>query len=89
MRLCYAANGYVLDPHGACGWRALKELLQPGEVGVFLETAHPAKFKEKVDSILEADIAIPERLQAFMQGKKQSVPMDNDFEAFKSFLMKQ
>ncbi len=89
MRRCYAANGYVLDPHGACGWRALKELLQPGEVGVFLETAHPAKFKEKVDSILGADIAIPERLQAFMQGKKQSVPMDNDFEAFKSFLMKQ
>ncbi len=89
MQQCYQTTGYVLDPHGACGWRALKELLQPGEVGVFLETAHPAKFKEKVDSILGADIDIPERLQAFMQGKKQSVAMVNDFETFKSFLMKQ
>lgn len=89
MRQCYEATGYVLDPHGACGWRALKELLQPSEVGVFLETAHPAKFKEKVDDILETDIAIPERLQAFMRGKKQSVEMANDFDAFKSFLMNQ
>lgn len=89
MRQCYEAMGYVLDPHGACGWRALKELLQPGEVGVFLETAHPAKFKEKVDDILGTDIAIPERLQAFMRGKKQSVEMANDFDAFKSFLMNQ
>lgn len=89
MRQCYEATGYVLDPHGACGWRALKEQLQPGEVGVFLETAHPAKFKEKVDDILGTDIAIPERLQAFMRGKKQSVEMANDFDAFKSFLMNQ
>ena len=89
MRQCYEATGYVLDPHGACGWRALKELLQPGEVGVFLETAHPAKFKEKVDDILGTDLAIPERLQAFMRGKKQSVEMANDFDAFKSFLMNQ
>ena len=89
MRQCYEATGYVLDPHGACGWRALKELLQPGEVGVFLETAHPAKFKEKVDDILGTDIAIPERLQAFMRGKKQNVEMANDFDAFKSFLMNQ
>ena len=89
MRQCYEATGYVLDPHGACGWRALKELMQPSEVGVFLETAHPAKFKEKVDDILGTDIAIPERLQAFMRGKKQSVEMANDFDAFKSFLMNQ
>lgn len=89
MCQCYEATGYVLDPHGACGWRALKELLQPSEVGVFLETAHPAKFKEKVDDILGTDIAIPERLQAFMRGKKQSVEMANDFDAFKSFLMNQ
>lgn len=87
MRMCHESTGYVLDPHGACGWRALKEQLRPGEVGVFLETAHPAKFKEKVDDILGTAIAIPERLQAFMRGKKQSVDMANDFAAFKSFLM--
>ncbi len=89
MRQCYADTGYVLDPHGACGYRALKEDLQPGEIGVFCETAHPAKFKEKVDQILGTDIAIPERLQAFMKGEKQSVPMSKDFSSFKSYLMKQ
>jgi threonine synthase len=89
MRQCHAETGYVLDPHGACGYQALKDLLQPGEAGVFCETAHPAKFKEKVDDILSTDIAIPERLQAFMKGTKQSVAMSKDFADFKAFLMKQ
>lgn len=87
MKQCYDGTGYVLDPHGACGYQALSEQLQPGQVGIFLETAHPAKFKEKVDAIDNADIAIPERLQAFMRGKKQSVEMPNNFEAFKKYLM--
>ncbi len=87
MVQCYADNGYVLDPHGACGYRALKEGLREGETGVFLETAHPAKFKEKVDSILHTDIDIPERLAAFMKGRKQSVPMSRAFADFKAFLM--
>ena len=89
MRQCYKQTGYVLDPHGACGYRALKEQLKPGEVGIFCETAHPAKFKEKVDSILGTDIEIPERLQAFMKGKKQSVPLSKDFADFKQYLMQQ
>ena len=89
MRQCHAETGYVLDPHGACGYQALKDLLQPGEAGVFCETAHPAKFKEKVDDILSTDIDIPERLQAFMKGTKQSVAMSKDFADFKAFLMKQ
>jgi threonine synthase len=89
MRQCYAETGYVLDPHGACGYQALKELLQPGETGVFCETAHPAKFKEKVDEILGIDTPIPDRLAAFMKGTKQSVPMSKDFSDFKQFLMKE
>lgn len=89
MKACFKATGYILDPHGACGYQALKDLLAKGETGVFLETAHPAKFKEKVDQILGADIAIPERLQAFMRGTKQSVEMANDFQAFKTFLLNQ
>ncbi|MDY6257191.1 MAG: threonine synthase [Bacteroidaceae bacterium] len=84
-----AETGYVCDPHGACGYRALKEGLQAGEVGVFLETAHPAKFKDTVDRILGADIEIPAKLQAFMKGKKQSVPMSKDFADFKQFLLKE
>ena len=89
MRKCYSETGYILDPHGACGYRALKEGLHPGEVGIFCETAHPAKFKEKVDDILGIDIEIHERLAAFMKGKKQSVPMSKDFSDFKQYLLKQ
>jgi threonine synthase len=89
MRECYKDSGYILDPHGACGYQALKDGLQAGEVGVFCETAHPAKFKEKVDDILGIDVEIPERLAAFMRGQKQSVPMSKDFANFKAFLMKQ
>ena len=87
MCQCYKETGYILDPHGACGYRALKEGLKKDEVGVFCETAHPAKFKEKVDSILSTDIEIPERLAAFMKGKKQSVEMSKDFADFKQYLM--
>ena len=89
MRQCFSLTGYTLDPHGACGYRALKEQLRAGEVGVFCETAHPAKFKETVDAIIGGDVEIPERLAAFMRGEKQSVEMSKDFADFKQFLMKQ
>ena len=89
MRQCYEQNGYILDPHGACGFRALTEQLQPGETGVFCETAHPAKFKEKVDEILGIDVAIPDRLAAFMRGEKKSVSLSSDYNDFKQFLMKE
>ena len=87
MKDCYTVTGYILDPHGACGYRALKEQLQPGETGIFLETAHPAKFKETVDDALHINLPIPDRLVAFMQNEKQSVPMRNDFHVFKQFLL--
>ncbi|MCQ2197427.1 MAG: threonine synthase [Bacteroidaceae bacterium] len=89
MRECLKQTGYQLDPHGACGYRALQEGLQANEVGVFLETAHPAKFKGVVDSICGGDVAIPEKLAAFMKGEKKSVEIGKDFEGFKKFLMEQ
>ena len=89
MRQCLKETGYQLDPHGACGYRALQEGLHEGEVGFFLETAHPAKFKQVVDDICGTDVEIPARLQVFMKGKKQSIPMSKDFAAFKQFLLKQ
>lgn len=79
-------TGYQLDPHGAVAYRALQELLEPGETGIFLETAHPAKFKETVENITGKEIEIPERLQAFMAGEKQSIPLPADFAAFKNLL---
>ena len=87
MKSCREQTGYILDPHGACGYRALKENLKIGEVGVFCETAHPAKFKDTVEGIIGSEVAIPERLAAFMRGEKQSVPMTKDFADFKKFLL--
>ena len=89
IRRCHAETGYLLDPHGACGYQALKAALRPGETGVFLETAHPAKFKGTVDQILGADIEIPAKLRAFMAGQKQSIELSKDFEGFKHFLLAQ
>lgn len=78
---------YLLDPHGACGYRALEEGLESGEVGVFLETAHPAKFLETVEGIIGAPVEIPAKLQAFMKGEKQSLPMTKAFADFKQYLL--
>ena len=81
-------TNYLLDPHGACGYLALKEQLKPEEIGVFLETAHPAKFKDTIDKILGEEIEIPETLQKFMKGKKDTIELTSDFNDLKEFLLK-
>jgi threonine synthase len=88
MKQVYTEEKYMLDPHGAVGYRALKADLQDGEVGVFLETAHPAKFTETVESVLgEGTVVLPEKLAAFMKGEKLSVPLSTEFADFKQFLL--
>lgn len=82
-------TNYLLDPHGACGYRALSENLKEGETGIFLETAHPAKFLETMEQIIGEKIHIPAKLQAFMRGEKHSVQMSADFESFKKFLLEE
>ena len=89
IRECLSDTGYQLDPHGACGYRALQEGLKPDETGVFLETAHPAKFKETVEQITGKPVEIPAKLAAFMKGTKQSVSISNDFTDFKLYLLNQ
>ena len=84
---CHAATGYVLDPHGACAYQALADGLRDGEAGVFLETAHPAKFKETVESAVGASIDMPQRLQEFASRQKQTVEMTSSFNDFKEYLM--
>lgn len=79
--------GYLLDPHGAVAYRALSEYLRPGETGVFLETAHPAKFKDTVEAVINEEVKVPQRLAAFLKGEKKSVKMNAQFPAFKKFLM--
>lgn len=83
----YQETGYLLDPHGACGYQALAESLKNGETGVFLETAHPAKFLETVENIINQKVDIPSKLQAFMQGEKKSIPMAVSFADFKKILL--
>jgi threonine synthase len=61
--------------------------LRPGETGVFLETAHPAKFAETVEAIIGQPVEIPAKLRRFMEGTKQSIEMGADFAGFKSYLM--
>jgi threonine synthase len=78
----------MLDPHGAVGYRALKADLLEGETGVFLETAHPAKFTETVDAVLGlGTVLLPEKLAAFMKGVKLSVELSTEFADFKQFLL--
>jgi len=86
LKNCYEETGYLLDPHGACGYQALLDDLKPEETGVFLETAHPAKFLETVENIIGEKIEIPQKLQDFMKGKKQSIELSKNFEDFKAFL---
>ncbi|MDR0962328.1 MAG: threonine synthase [Mediterranea sp.] len=88
MRKVWNEHHYLLDPHGACGFRALQESLGDNEFGIFLATAHPAKFKDTVERIISAPVEIPEKLQAFMKGTKQSVPMSKTFDDFKAYLLK-
>lgn len=89
VKQCFKDNGYILDPHGACGYQALKDNLKKGEIGVFCETAHPAKFKDTIENIIDTEIEIPQRLSDFMKGKKQTVELSNKFDDFKTFLLGQ
>lgn len=82
----YQKQGYVLDPHGAIGYKSLDDLLQDGETGVFLATAHPAKFPETVEKIINKTVEQPERLKAFLNAQKDVKQLTNDFTAFKSYL---
>ena len=88
IRDCRRRYGYLLDPHGACGFNAVYHNLAPGESVLLCETAHPAKFKETVEDASGERVELPERLAAFLRGQKQSVPMGKDYNEFKTYLSK-
>ena len=87
LKTCFEETDYLLDPHGACGYQALKDGLRANETGVFLETAHPAKFLETVERIIGQKVDIPQKLQEFMKGEKQSLELSKDFDGFKKYLL--
>lgn len=85
-----AETGYTMDPHGAVAYLGLKAFMekQPDTYqGVFLETAHPGKFRSTVEEALGEELVLPERLAAFMQGEKKVTFMENDYEQFKKYLL--
>ncbi|PSU31924.1 threonine synthase [Photobacterium lutimaris] len=79
-------EGYLCEPHGAIAYRVLNEQLAEGETGLFLCTAHPAKFKEVVDEILGKDIDLPAPLAKHNAMELLSVERDNDFDQLKAVL---
>ncbi|MGR5519115.1 threonine synthase [Vibrio sp. PNB22_4_2] len=78
--------GYLCEPHGAIAYCVLEEQLQEGETGLFLCTAHPAKFKEVVDDILQSDIDLPAPLEKHAAMELLSEDLDADFDALKQVL---
>ncbi len=85
----YRKHGYLCDPHGATGYQAALSYRKehPGITGIFLETAHPAKFRESVEEVIGDSLDIPERLAAFSSREKQSTLINPDFEVFKKYLL--
>ena len=90
MRAVKRDTGYIMDPHGAIAYLGLKDFMQtaPGQYqGVFLETAHPGKFRSVVEETLGLELPLPERLQAFLMREKRAEKMPNDYQAFKEYLL--
>lgn len=89
IRQIFSTHEYLLDPHGAVGYLGLKKgMKEVGEdvVGVFLETAHPAKFKEVVEHVINEKIQIPTTLLKFMRMEKKSEKGKSDYASFRGFL---
>ena len=80
--------GYLCEPHGAVAYEVLKQDLQPGETGLFLCTAHPAKFKESVERILNLTLPVPEALDKHNKLPLLSDEMENDFAQLRAYLLK-
>lgn len=81
-----AQLGYTSEPHAAVAYRALSHDLAEGETGIFLGTAHPAKFRETVENILGQPIALPQALKAVASEESLAVDLDSRYESLKAFM---
>ena len=88
MRSVYRDHGYILDPHGAVGFRALEDYLHmhPNQRGIVLETAHPVKF-DSVNEIIGTQGEIPAEVRELFEKDKVSVEMQNDYGQLKELLL--
>jgi len=89
LKAVYNKKQYLMDPHGAVGYIALLDYLSehPGSKGMFLETAHPVKFYDVVEPIINTKVPIPEALHAVLNNKKVASTMDADYDQLKEYLM--
>ncbi len=90
MREVKEKYNYIIDPHGAVGYLALKKYrkeVNENISGIVLETAHPVKFAEVVNPQIGEEVAIPERMRYLLEKPKISIPLSSDFEGFKAFLL--
>ncbi|HEX4499666.1 MAG TPA: threonine synthase [Scandinavium sp.] len=79
--------GYTSEPHAAVAYRALRDQLNPGEYGLFLGTAHPAKFKESVEAILETQLSLPKELADRADLPLLSAHLPADFAELRKLMM--
>ena len=88
MREVYAQCNYILDPHGAVGYRALADHIDrhPDQRGIFMETAHPVKF-DSVNEILGTKVSVPDAVTDLMAKPKQSTLVGNDYNAVREILL--
>jgi len=90
VKKVYDETSYLCDPHGACGFQSLKEHLLENQIGVFLETAHPAKFTETIEEIVgKGNVPMPQKLAVFMTGEKKSKLLSKDYKLFREYLTEQ
>ena len=89
IKKIFEKYGYILEPHGAIGYLGLKKNIEKSDddIGVFLETAHPIKFSESVEKIINKKVVIPERIKKVLEGKKKSVEI-NSYSELKNFIIK-
>lgn len=89
MKEIKADFGYVMDPHGAVGLLGLKKYCRISESsapGIILETAHPAKFNDIIETVLGHAVAVPEQLQNCLDKDKQAIALSNNYKEFKDYL---
>ena len=87
MQTLYKKTGYVAEPHAAIAYQILADNLKEGETGIFLGTAHPAKFKSDVDRILNIDVPLPKALADKVSAESKSVVLKPDYETLKSYVL--
>lgn len=88
IKKVFRDTGYLLDPHGACGYAALEEYLDENQTGIFLETAHPAKFTDTMERIIgPGNVPMPDTLAKYLKGKREVVGLSSDFREFRQWLV--